>query len=127
MTDLLATVTVHRSLDAPSAAREFVADRLAAAGVEHLVPDATLLVSELVTNAVVHAESSEIRVDLTTADACVRCSVMDGDPGHVPVWQPFDTGIVGGLGLRIVDATADTWGVEVHDTTKSVWFELRVG
>lgn len=127
MTDLLATVTLRRALDAPAAARDFVSEQLAAAGVEELVPDATLLVSELVTNAVVHTECPVVEVELCAGEGRVRCAVVDGDPQNPPEWQPFDTSVVGGLGLRIVAATADSWGVETRERAKRVWFELRPG
>jgi anti-sigma regulatory factor (Ser/Thr protein kinase) len=127
MTDLLATVTIPRGLEAPSAARDFVAEQLAVVGAAELVPDATLMVSELVTNAVVHTACPDVKVELLAAGGRLRCAVIDGDPRNPPEWRPLDTSTVGGLGLRIVAATADSWGVETGDADKRVWFELRPG
>lgn len=128
MIDLLATVTLRRSVDAPSAARHFITDKLCMASAPGLVPDAALLVSELVTNAVLHTACDDLQVDLATADGGrMRCSVIDGDPTHVPTVQSCDAARIGGQGLRIVDATARRWGVEVRDDTKAVWFELHSG
>jgi hypothetical protein len=68
-----------------------------------------------------------IQVDLCAEDGRVRCTVIDGDPRNPPEWQPFDTSTIGGLGLRIVAAAADSWGVETNEADKRVWFELRPG
>ncbi|MFN7148229.1 MAG: ATP-binding protein [Microthrixaceae bacterium] len=128
MNDLLATVTLRRGADAPSAARRFISEKLSVAGAAGLVPDAALLVSELVTNAVLHTDGDDVQVDLATADGGrMRCTVIDGDPTHVPAVQTRDAARVGGQGLRIVDATARRWGVDVHDGRKAVWFELHSG
>lgn len=128
MNDLLATLTLRRGIDAPSAARRFITEKLLVAGATGLVPDAALLVSELVTNAVLHTGGDDLQVDLVTADGGrMRCAVIDRDPTHMPAVQSCDAARIGGQGLRIVDATARRWGVEVRDDTKAVWFELHSG
>jgi anti-sigma regulatory factor (Ser/Thr protein kinase) len=128
MLDLLATVTLRRSTGAPSAARRFVTEHLSAANAGGLVPDAALLVSELVTNAVLHTDSDDLQVELCTADGgAMRCTVTDADPEHLPSICSTGAASVGGEGMRIVDATARRWGVEVRDDAKGVWFELHSG
>lgn len=128
MIDLLASVTLRRGVGAPSTARRFIGEQLAVAGAAGLVPDAELLVSELVTNAVLHTDGDAIRVDLATAEGGhMRCTVVDGDPAQVPTIRATGAATIGGQGLRIVDATARRWGVEVDESSKGVWFELHSG
>jgi anti-sigma regulatory factor (Ser/Thr protein kinase) len=88
-----------------------------------------LLVSELVTNAVVHAHSRARVVIVTGNDrADVRIEVHD-DAREPPRMGGFDPDALSGRGLALVDAMSDRWGVEPSGPThpgKRVWFELRV-
>ena len=124
---MLAKSTFAVSLASAGAARRFVADALAGAGVERDVVDlAELLTSEIVTNAVVHARSmAEVGVD-RVGDA-VRVEVLDVAPSlpHVRHVPPEATA---GRGLAIVEALANRWGVEPRgESGKVVWFELAAG
>ncbi|MCU1497923.1 MAG: Regulatory protein [Acidimicrobiales bacterium] len=87
------------------------------------VGDAVLMVSELITNALVHAHSTaEISVDREGAG--VRVAVTDQSPAR-PVVRPADPRRVGGNGMRIVEALSDTWGTISHaNAGKEVWFRL---
>lgn len=81
-----------------------------------------LLVSELVTNAVVHA-SSDVGVVVIVNHDHVRIEVSDCDPSG------FDARSAGldaesGRGLALVDVLAGRWGVERGDGEKTVWVEL---
>ncbi|MCK8681647.1 MULTISPECIES: ATP-binding protein [Streptomyces] len=72
--------------------------------------DAVLLsVSELVTNAHVHAHSSAQLV-LTWDTSCLHVAVHDGST-QLPVARPPDNERLGGRGMFLVDALADTWQV----------------
>ncbi|MEU5091618.1 ATP-binding protein [Streptomyces sp. NPDC021356] len=66
-----------------------------------------LTVSELVTNAHVHAHSSA-QVVMTWDQRCLHVSVHDSSP-KMPVPRPPSTGRTGGRGMFLVDALADTW------------------
>ena len=81
--------------------------------------DVSLMVSELVTNALHHGTGTiTLRVD-TEADA-IRVEVSDeGNAALAPSPNP---GAHGGWGLRIVEQLADDWGV-LEGSTK-VWFRL---
>ena len=82
-----------------------------------------LMVSELSTNAVKHAQSP-FNVTVVTEDGQVRVEVNDEDE-RTPVQRhpaPTDSS---GRGLVIVQALSDAWGVDVHDGDKTVWFTLR--
>lgn len=81
--------------------------------------DALLVVSELVTNAVMHAVSDSVVV-ASFDDHRLRIEVHDRDR-RAPA---LATGAaVGGFGLTIVDAVCDAWGWEPTDYGKRVWTE----
>lgn len=115
---------------APSVARAYVRDTLRAWGLAPLVEDATLVVSELVTNAVVHARP-DIVLSLHRHGSAVRGEVVD----HGPVWKESrpvavdDLGAESGRGLAIVDALAYRWGVDPLPSMggKVAWFMLTAG
>jgi anti-sigma regulatory factor (Ser/Thr protein kinase) len=81
--------------------------------------DAVLMVSELVTNAVLHGVGAiSLRIDAEAGT--IRIEVADeGNVALAPSPQPSDHG---GWGLRIVDQLADDWGV--LDGRTKVWFRL---
>jgi anti-sigma regulatory factor (Ser/Thr protein kinase) len=87
--------------------------------------DASLCVTELVTNAVQHAPPRG-RLELTLAvdDDRIRVEVVDPGGGFDP--GPSRKGDEGGWGLMIVDRLADDWGVEAGERT-TVWFEMARG
>jgi anti-sigma regulatory factor (Ser/Thr protein kinase) len=106
-------------------ARQFVADALAALAPE-VGEMAALLVSELATNAVVHATSDfAVTVLYPTATGRVRVEVRDGVPGEPMPLRPPPTA-PHGRGLLLVASLADEWGVEGTDAAvgKTIWFEL---
>jgi anti-sigma regulatory factor (Ser/Thr protein kinase) len=108
-----------RSPDSVSAARRLVNGHTTALGPQGR-EDAALMVSELVTNAVVHGVGAiSLRIDVE-ADA-VRIEVAD--EGNVALAPSPEAGAHGGWGLRIVEQLADDWGV-LEGSTK-VWFLLR--
>jgi two-component sensor histidine kinase len=100
--------------------RRFVEQHLVAHGREDAVPDVSLLVSELVTNAISHARTS-FAVTLVATRHAVRLEVSDGSP-QVPVIADVTHEDEGGRGLRIVAALAHDWGVtQDPQGGKSVW------
>jgi anti-sigma regulatory factor (Ser/Thr protein kinase) len=107
---------------APRAARAAVRRMLQDAD-PRVVERATLAVSELVTNAVIHTES-RITLDITVDERHVRVMVEDGDM-RMPVALD-DAGAHGGFGLHIVGRLADSWGVAPRDNGKAVWVDLML-
>jgi anti-sigma regulatory factor (Ser/Thr protein kinase) len=104
-------------------ARHDVEDALSAAEVDHQTSgDLMLLVSELVTNAVRHAQGDEFEVRLEVTPQRLRLEVHDNGGGFHPRIQPSEDG-TGGYGLYIVDRLADRWGVE-RDDGGVIWLEL---
>jgi anti-sigma regulatory factor (Ser/Thr protein kinase) len=113
------STNLPRSPDAASAARHLVNSRTASLGFQQR-EDAALMVSELITNAVVHGVGAiSLRIDVE-ADAAVRVEVAD--EGNIRVAPSPEHGAHGGWGLRIVEQLADDWGV-LEGSTR-VWFRL---
>jgi anti-sigma regulatory factor (Ser/Thr protein kinase) len=87
--------------------------------------DVRLLVSELVTNSLVHAGlSPDEAITVTVQGGLARGEVRDRGPGFEPPQEPVPKpDLAGGWGLYIVDRVADRWGV-ARTGSKSVWFEI---
>ena len=91
-----------------------------------VVEDVLLLVSELVTNAVVHAGSpAVVKLDADVERIKVTVADRDGD-GQPNVKEP-DPSVPSGRGVLLVDRLAARWGVEPQVAGKVVWFELPRG
>jgi anti-sigma regulatory factor (Ser/Thr protein kinase) len=104
-------------------ARVFTGDVLADNGVEaSIIEAALLLISELVTNAVVHARGT-IWLAVHADAHRVRMEVEDQRRGR-PVLRPATQNQPAGSGLRVVDELATDWGTERHTNRKVVWFEI---
>jgi serine phosphatase RsbU (regulator of sigma subunit)/anti-sigma regulatory factor (Ser/Thr protein kinase) len=104
------------------AARDYVSHHLG--GTPERLDTARLLVSELATNAIVHAGSRfEVEVAQTTTPGVSRVSVTDGGDGPVrsPQHEPRSEG---GLGLTLVARLSRSWGVQPSAAGTCVWFEL---
>jgi anti-sigma regulatory factor (Ser/Thr protein kinase) len=107
---------------AAAKARHFVGETMQAWDCDDVIPDAELLVSELVTNAVLHARSAS-RVTIERQGATLRISVFDTSPTR-PRLRNYGPEAVTGRGLLLVDRISDRWGVEQVPTGKTVWFEI---
>jgi anti-sigma regulatory factor (Ser/Thr protein kinase) len=84
----------------------------------------SLLVSEIVTNAVVHGGSS-IHLDISALPAhSVRVEVFDGS-FDLPEMQSLPPDSASGRGLRLVETLAHEWGARRRVDGKVVWFELH--
>jgi len=86
--------------------------------------DVLLLVSELVTNAVLHARTA-VHVSACVEPGRILVSVGDDDPDHAPRRTEPLALATSGRGMRLVDLLATSWGVEVGTSSKVVWFERR--
>jgi anti-sigma regulatory factor (Ser/Thr protein kinase) len=106
-------------------ARETTLSMLPAASkTTDVVDDVEIIVSELVTNAVL-ARCTTLRVCLDLAGGCVRVEVGD-DAGGWPTVLDASPADAHGRGLAIVAALATHWGVRDDDTGKVVWAELTL-
>lgn len=120
---LSARATFDQDLSSGRAARRFMTETLDQWDVGDLLDSVNLLVTELVTNAVIHAASdAEVAVVLTPT--ALRVEVADrggGDPTRKDA-ADFDTS---GRGMALVDTLATSWGVLPRaDGGKVIWFEL---
>lgn len=115
-----------------AAAREFIHDTLLSWGVPGPFDDVILLVSELVTNAVIHARSSlevtarrrEGSTEVMVTDSTPERAVPQAGPLAVETSPPTEDDREGGLGLALASAIASSWGVSYGRNDKAVWFRL---
>lgn len=106
-------------------ARRFLEQTLGGWNCDSLRDASRLLVSELVTNAVLHARTDiEVVVRLTRRG--VRVEVHDRSPA-APVARRYDDDAMTGRGLALVEELAGRWGVDKDTRGKTVWFELDEG
>jgi anti-sigma regulatory factor (Ser/Thr protein kinase) len=110
----------------PAAARETVTRWLDGHVSRDVLNDARMLVSELVTNSLVHADApagARVRIEVRLTAEKLRLAVGDrGDRGAV-VRRPPDPDRGSGFGLNLVNSIATDWGVSHADGT-TVWCEL---
>ncbi|WP_166140650.1 response regulator [Nocardioides ochotonae] len=117
-----AEVDLPQDLSSVRQARSVVRSTLATWELEHLHDEACLVVSELATNALNHAQSS-FCVRLSLHPTTVRIEV--GDSGHgTPEPQPHSATREGGRGMLLVAAMSASWGIDRSEGGKVVWAEL---
>jgi len=122
----------HRSVDlAPlassvSRARRLAHETLTTWGSARRRDDVVLVVSELVTNAIIHAGSAlTLELELISGGDGdrVRVTVIDRSR-HLPQRQQVEPDQIGGRGVLLVDLLADSWGSESAPSGKRVWAEF---
>lgn len=116
--------TLHQASAAPGVARRFVDDTLGRWDCADALGTVSLLVSELVTNAVVHA-ASEPEVAVVLQRDRLRVEVADASP-DLPVPRQARLTDDSGRGMALLDDLATAWGVTPlgDDDGKVVWFEV---
>ena len=123
----LAEIGFPTSPNAPGAARMVVAHCLTGLVSRHVLLDAQLLVSEIVTNSVRHGELSDgdtVLVRVYVAADSVRLEIVNrGTAGVVAARRPDHQSRGGGFGLDLVDRLTASWGVRRNGDT-NVWFEM---
>jgi anti-sigma regulatory factor (Ser/Thr protein kinase) len=114
-------VVLPPDTESPRRARSVV--RAALDGEANGVTDmALLLVSEVVTNAVLHARS-EIQLRVGWNGEAIRVEVVDHSHA-MPATRQFSELATTGRGMQLVDQVATTWGSDRREDGKVVWFEL---
>jgi anti-sigma regulatory factor (Ser/Thr protein kinase) len=114
-------LNMARGTSAPAEARRAVRALRASLDAD-IVADMTLLVSELVTNAVKYGEGRiQLRAN-TRGTRHVLVEVLDEGVDFVPATERRTRFPSGGLGLKLVDRIATSWGVQAART--QVWFVI---
>lgn len=103
-------------------ARRFVDSVLGDSALSHLAYPATMLVSELVANAVLHTGTS-VEVVISPEPERVRIEVHDGSQ-QLPIRKHYSKMSGTGRGLLLVERMASEWGSDRTADGKVVWFEL---
>jgi anti-sigma regulatory factor (Ser/Thr protein kinase) len=119
-------LTLARNVQAPSLARNAIAERADALGLDRsLAQSLILLVSEVVSNAVRHSKAdpkAPVELLATFGEKAIRVTVTDAGDGFIP--QPRDPARThDGYGLYLLEKVAERWGVESGGDTR-VWFEM---
>jgi transcriptional regulator with XRE-family HTH domain len=104
---------------APALARSALATTVIGIPIDAF-DDAELLISEMVTNSVRHAQSDWVEVAITLTTHLLRIEVSDQDRRTI---RPRTPGIDGGWGLTLVGELATRWGVDRQPAGKTVWIE----
>jgi serine/threonine-protein kinase RsbW len=116
------SLTLPRSFEAAGVARRAIAPATYTLAPERRA-DFTLLVSELINNAVVHG-SGRIELQLERRGDAMWAQVSDEGPGFDAALDAVKHPASGGWGLQLLDALAERWGMAESSTR--VWFELPV-
>ena len=116
------TLHLEQATSTPRRARQAVAERCAG---RPRLDDLLLCVSEVVTNAVLHARSAPTMTVAIDGER-VRVEVVDSDPSP-PVRRRRSLEASTGRGLLLLDDLTDRWGSTPAGDGKVVWFELVLG
>jgi two-component sensor histidine kinase len=106
----------------PAQARQIIAEELASLVPDTLLDDLKLMVSELVTNGIVHGSTRQnepVMLDLVV-NGDIRCGVLDHGEGFASHARNASSG---GWGLQVVEQLADRWGLQCSPQRTEVWFE----
>jgi anti-sigma regulatory factor (Ser/Thr protein kinase) len=113
--------------DAPAQARSLLITACRAWDLEHLLPAAEVIVSELVSNAISHARGAA-RLAVLRGDRYLHLVVRDKDrrmPAIIAE-DDWDSTGEGGRGLRLVKALAASWGAQPMADGKAVWATIAL-
>jgi len=105
--------------------RRYALDACTALGWGDSADTVALLVSEMATNAVLHAYGPEIRVRVLDRGLRLRVEVSDGSAA-LPVPRDASARAENGRGLALVEALAAGWGTDLSPGGKTVWFEVGI-
>ncbi|MCX5390919.1 ATP-binding protein [Streptomyces sp. NBC_00094] len=119
--------TLPREARSAGVARRLVRTALTVWGLDALTEDATLVITELVSNAVDHGRLPSIRVIVSRSSARgVRVGVVDRSR-TIPILRAegLRDDQLRGRGLILIDTLAEEWGTELYRWGKQVWAELK--
>jgi anti-sigma regulatory factor (Ser/Thr protein kinase) len=120
--DPIRSIALASEPGAARSARAFVRDTLRIWHLDDAREVAELLTDELVSNVVCH-DGSPMELRARRGTAGVRIEVDDTST-EVPILRDPDGMDEHGRGVMLVEQLASDWGVDVHDTGKTIWFEV---
>ncbi len=112
--------------EGPAQARRIIAEELSGLLSPGELDDMKLIVSELVTNGIVHGGREDdipVMLDLRV-NGDIRCAVTDQGPGF---FARVRNDARRGWGLRLVEQLSDRWGMQCSPRRTEVWFERGCG
>jgi len=120
---------IYPQPEGPAQARRIIAEELASRLPERILDEVKLMVSELVTNGIVHgapADDDPLMLDLVVNGHArdqghVWCRVLDHGRGFANRVRPEAP--CGGWGLQVVEQLSDRWGMQSSPQRTEVWFE----
>jgi anti-sigma regulatory factor (Ser/Thr protein kinase) len=118
-----ASLTLPAETRSVGQARRFLRDALAEWNTDGYELAAPQVLTELATNAALHARSA-YTVHLRLEPGGLLIEVTDSSPA-LPQQRHYDAGATTGRGIALVEALSEAWGVEASPTGKTVW--CRVG
>jgi anti-sigma regulatory factor (Ser/Thr protein kinase) len=118
-----ARIEVPHDISGPAQARAAVAEAASRLGIDDLRDDVVLVVSEMVTNAVRHAQPP-VGLEIEATEHDVVIAVRDGSPRR-PVPRSADEQAEGGRGMMLVDLLTSEHGVRPQPPGKTVWARVR--
>lgn len=104
------------------AARRFLRHVLESWRCDRTLEAVLLAANEVVTNAIIHA-NSEVELVVRLSKQVIRIEVVDA-ADQLPTPRDARDDSLGGRGLKVLDAVATRWGVDSLPTGKRVWFEV---
>lgn len=107
---------------AASCARTFASETLERWECPQLNDEVRLVVSEVVTNAIIHARTDMTLTLLNMGDN-LQIRVSDGD-SRPPKLRSANTSDTGGRGIFLVEAICSAWGVDDQPPGKVVWLDI---
>lgn len=119
-----AEVTLPAAVSSVPTARHFIESILSGWGLSDLAWNATVIVSELASNAALHARGQQFSIRITTESVGVRLEVTD-DSLRLPQQRSHSSEATTGRGLRLVSELATEWGVIPSSSGKTIWAVLR--
>lgn len=115
--------TLDPDITSSAAARRFMEETLRRWSCGEVLDVVNLLVSELVTNAVVHG-GSQAEVSVVLTPHALRVEVGDHDERIPEPKREGDDWATSGRGLALVESLSRTWGIDRVDGGKVIWFEV---
>jgi anti-sigma regulatory factor (Ser/Thr protein kinase) len=111
--------TFESNPDSVALARRFTAEALGGVSLP-IASDVVLLVSELATNAILHA-ATRFNLCIERSEESIRVEVVDRGVGQARRQSPSPSDLHG-RGLQLVENLSDEWGTRQEGSTKAVWF-----